>query len=86
MGTVPCCLPRRVVRASRRVQPAVGAALASCPDPAGKGALAPFASSPPSAEAPAALRSSFLLANRFQMMRFESLSWVWWFLGQNSSS
>jgi len=52
------------VSASRRVQPAVGAALASCRawlcvDPAGKGALAPFASSPPSAEAPAAPRSAF---------------------------
>lgn len=86
MGTIPCYWPRRVVRASCKVQPAVGAALASCRDPAGKGALAPFASSPPSAEAPAALRSSFLLANHFQMMRLKSLSWVWWFLGQNSSS
>ena len=78
------------VSASCRVQPAVGTALASCRawlciDPAGKGALAPFASSPPSAEAPAALRSAFLLANSFQM-RLKSLSWVWWFLGQNSSS
>lgn len=58
--------------ASRGVQPAVGAALASCRawlcvDPAGKGARAPFAFSPPSAEAPAALRSAFLLANSFQM-------------------
>lgn len=73
-----------------RVQPAVGAALALChawlfTDPSGKGVLAPFASLPPSAQAPTALRSTFLLINSFQM-RLKSLSWVWWFLGQSSSS
>lgn len=78
------------ISASCRVQPAVGAALALCRawlciDPARKGALAPFASSPPSAEAPTAPRSAFLLTNSFQM-RLKSLSWVRWFLGRNSSS
>lgn len=78
------------VGACHRVQPAVRAALASCrawlfTDPSGRVVLAPFASSPPSAQAPTALRSTFLLVNSFQM-RLKSLSWVWWFLGQNSSS
>lgn len=84
------CRSPTLVPLAESSQRSVGAALASCRawlciDPAGKGALAPFASSPPSAEAPAALRSAFLLTNGFQM-RLKCLSWVWWFLGQNSSS
>lgn len=66
------------VSACHRVQPAVGAALALChawlfTDPSGKAVLAPFASSPPSAQAPTALRSTFLLINSFQM-KLKSLS------------
>lgn len=78
------------VGACHRVQPAVRAALAGChawlfTDPSGNGVLAPFASSHPSAQAPTALRSTFQLDNSLQM-RLKSLSWVWCFLGQNSSS